>query len=354
MAEVRCTRCILPETYPGITFDENGVCNLCNSYQDPEVKGEEELRQLVISKKVAKYDVLVPLSGGRDSSFVLYHAVKHMGFRPLSVHYDNGFRHNQAVQNARTVCRNVGVNLVECHSKDSLSVRTTTEALRATIPFGPGTACQYVCRPCYNGGLGFVYSTAEKYEIPFILWGDSRVEDLSFQAIKRQVMGYHSPLRYVFSLRCLSFLKFIYLFMIQRGESLPSRNLPIEFHSPKLRNPNIQELSYFNYIKWERNKIKEAITKETGWKKPAEKLSTWRFDCYLHILVNYCYKKAIGFNHDMDGLANMVRAGKMDRAEALDLIEKGFDSGEWNEELEELTKRVLKLPESDINTMKAW
>ncbi|MCG2720946.1 MAG: hypothetical protein L6290_02865 [Thermodesulfovibrionales bacterium] len=57
-------------------------------------------------------------------------------------------------------------------------------------------------------------------------------------------------------------------------------------------------------------------------------MSSWRFDCHLHALVNYCHKKAIGFNHDIDGLANMVRAGKMGRTEAMNLIERGFDSGE--------------------------
>jgi hypothetical protein len=70
--------------------------------------------------------------------------------------------------------------------------------------------------------------------------------------------------------------------------------------------------------------------------------------------VNYCHKKAIGFNHDIDGLANMVRAGKMTREEAMDLIDRGFDSGEWNNELEELATRILRLPASDINTLKSW
>jgi hypothetical protein len=354
MAEKRCTRCILPETYPGITFDKNGVCHICNSYRKPEVKGEDELRKLINSGKGEKYDCLVTLSGGRDSTYVLYYAVKALGLRTLSLHYDNGFRHSQAYKNTKTVCAKLGTDLVEFNSKDNLNVRATVQAIRATIPFGPGTACQFMCRPCYNGGLGALYSTAEKYGIPFILWGDTRVEELSFQSMKHQVMNFHSPLRYAFSYRWFSFLKYVYLFMVQRRERLPSGNLPIEFHSPKLRNPKIKEISLFHYVEWNRGEIKRTITEELGWQKPPDALSTWRFDCYLHKLVNYCFKKAVGFNHDIDGLANMVRAGKMDRAEAMDLIGKGFDSGEWDEGLEELTKNVLKLPQSDIHIIKSW
>lgn len=354
MTERRCIRCVLPETYPGITFDENGVCHLCKSYQKPQIKGEEELRRLITSKKGEKYDCLVTLSGGRDSTYILYYAVKVLGLRVLVINYDIGFRHVQALKNVREACRRLGTELLECRSKDNLNVRIADSAVHAGIPFGPGAACQFMCYHCYNGGLGFLYSTAEKQRIPFVLWGDSSVELLTFIPIRDKVMGFKRPLRYIFSSRYFSFFRFLYLAMVQRNEMLPSGNFPLGIRFPKLKNREIEEVHLFDYIEWDRNEIKRVITEKLGWQKPSEKLSSWRFDCHLHSLVNYCTKKAIGFNHDIDGLANMVRAGKMDRAEAMDLIEKGFDSGEWNEELEELTRRVLKLPESDINTMKAW
>jgi len=68
MSERRCSRCVLPETYPGITFDESGVCHLCNSYQKYQLAGEEALHRHLESKKGEKYDCLITLSGGRDSS----------------------------------------------------------------------------------------------------------------------------------------------------------------------------------------------------------------------------------------------------------------------------------------------
>ena len=84
MTEQCCSHCILPESYPGIIFDENGICHLCNSYQKHHVKGGEELRRLITSKKAEKYDCLVTLSGGRDSSYTRYYAIKVLGLRALA------------------------------------------------------------------------------------------------------------------------------------------------------------------------------------------------------------------------------------------------------------------------------
>jgi hypothetical protein len=354
MAERRCNRCVLPETYPGIIFDKNGVCHLCNSYKKPPVKGEEELRRLVTSRKGEKYDCLVTLSGGRDSTYLLYYAVKNLGLRVLAINYDNGFRHVQAIENVKEACRRLETDLVEFRSKNNLNARITAHALHATVPFGPGAACQFICRACYTGAMAFVYSTAEEYQIPFLLWGDSLIERITFLPVRNKIFKFRRPLRYAYSSRCFSFLQFLYLLIVQRNEKLPSGNFPLDVRIPKLRNRGIEEVHLFDYIEWDRNEIKKIISEELGWRKPPEKLSSWRFDCHLHTLLNYCHKKAIGFNHDIDGLANMVRAGKMERAEALSLIEKGVDSGEWNEELEELARKVLQLPESDITTMKSW
>ena len=68
----RCTRCILPETFLGIEFDENGVCNYCLDYEPMKVYGEEAFEAVLSEYRNngAKYDCLVPISGGRDSSYL--------------------------------------------------------------------------------------------------------------------------------------------------------------------------------------------------------------------------------------------------------------------------------------------
>ena len=70
----RCIKCILPEHLPGITFDEKGVCNFCNDYEQNRekmdfIQKKSELDALVEqARKISDaYDVLIPLSGGKDS-----------------------------------------------------------------------------------------------------------------------------------------------------------------------------------------------------------------------------------------------------------------------------------------------
>ena len=317
------------------------------------MKGAEALREKLASAEGGRYDCLVTLSGGRDSSYVLYYAAKVLGLKTLALNYDNGFRHPQARANMDNACRRSGVELLQFQSRNNLNIRTTASALRASIPFGPGACCQFICRQCYTGGLSFLYSTAEKYRIPFILWGDSLIERVTFIPVRNRLF-FKSPLRYLVSARSGQFVRFLYLLRKLRNEALPSGNSRLDVRYPRLHTPGIEEVHLFDYIEWDRREIKRAISEELGWRKPPGSVSSWRFDCYLHGLVNYCHKKAIGFNHDIDGLANMVRAGKMTRDEAMELIDRGFDSDQWNEELEALVTRTLDLPATDIQTIKSW
>jgi tRNA(Ile)-lysidine synthase TilS/MesJ len=89
----RCTRCVLPENAPGISFDQHGVCNYCHSYKKLTYKGESALVKLLDShrRRDSRYDCMVPVSGGRDSSFTLLKMVKDYGMKVLAIHYENPF-----------------------------------------------------------------------------------------------------------------------------------------------------------------------------------------------------------------------------------------------------------------------
>jgi hypothetical protein len=90
----RCSKCILPETYPNITFDEKGVCNFCRTYKEPKPTGGEDIL-INLFNKVKKmgriYDAVVPLSGGKDSTYVLYLATQVYKLNVLAYTFHNGF-----------------------------------------------------------------------------------------------------------------------------------------------------------------------------------------------------------------------------------------------------------------------
>lgn len=116
-----CTRCIYDERVSSINFDSNGVCNYChqidqliNEYGTGAEKGKKELDNIInkIKKfgRKKKYDCIIGVSGGTDSSYMLYLA-KQWGLRPLAVHYDNTWNTAIATQNIRKVLSALEIDL---------------------------------------------------------------------------------------------------------------------------------------------------------------------------------------------------------------------------------------------------
>lgn len=116
-----CTRCVMDTSVPDIEFDASGICNYCKEHEKkvastPHHQGnaKEKLRHLVDRLKTEKngeYDSIVGLSGGVDSSYVAYQAVK-LGLRPLAVHFDNGWNSELAVKNIEHIVKKLNLDLI--------------------------------------------------------------------------------------------------------------------------------------------------------------------------------------------------------------------------------------------------
>ncbi len=116
-----CSRCIYDERVASITFDSDGVCNYCHQidrlvdeYGTGNARGTAKLQQFIDEIKKAgkgkKYDCIVGVSGGTDSSYMLYLA-KQWGLRPLAVHYDNTWNTATATENIRKVLSALDIDL---------------------------------------------------------------------------------------------------------------------------------------------------------------------------------------------------------------------------------------------------
>jgi N-acetyl sugar amidotransferase len=116
-----CKRCVMDNSASGIYFDAAGVCNYCKSYENLRVtididseakkrKLDTVLQQIKQQGKGKKYDCIVGVSGGVDSSWVLVKAVE-LGLRPLAVHMDNGWNSELAQQNIENLVKKLNVDL---------------------------------------------------------------------------------------------------------------------------------------------------------------------------------------------------------------------------------------------------
>ena len=117
-----CTCCVMDTSDPDITFDENGVCQRCNEFKERILPSwnygnghEEELNKLIedIKRKGKndKYDCILGLSGGLDSTYMLHLAVKEWGLRTFVFHIDAGWNLPVAESNIKKVTDKLGVEL---------------------------------------------------------------------------------------------------------------------------------------------------------------------------------------------------------------------------------------------------
>ena len=110
-----CSKCILKSGTPGITFDENGICNYCSTYTPMKGEGEEKLVAILerFKKSGGRYDCMIGVSGGRDSTYTLWKLVHDYQMKVLAVNYKNPFTSGQARENMRRAIQTLNVDLYD-------------------------------------------------------------------------------------------------------------------------------------------------------------------------------------------------------------------------------------------------
>lgn len=174
-----CTRCIYDSNVPAITFDEDGVCNYCKMVDDlqeqyktgtPEGEGKflEIVKQIKIDGQGKKYDCVVGVSGGTDSSYMVIKAVE-WGLRPLAVHYDNTWNTAIATENIRKVLGKLNVDLYT-HVVDNKEVDDIFRAFFfAHVPELDAATDLALAETLYRA--------ANKYNVKYILEGHSFITE---------------------------------------------------------------------------------------------------------------------------------------------------------------------------------
>lgn len=321
-----CTRCILSDAYPEIEFDNNGVCNHCLKYEKYSVKGDEALRDAILAERSAesRYDCIVPLSGGRESSYVLYYLRKVLNLNPLAVQYDNDFVTEQAKKNINNAASILNVDFISVKSKKGLRRSIAHDSFKLQLRKGIMPAIASLCSHCWVGEESAVYGVSEKENITSIVWGDSQEEITPFdprlgyyQKMKANIHGQllkkiGEKLRIVFSP-----LLFHYIRLRYNGRRF---NQEFCYHkqavSPALR-PGVH---FFDYVEHDENQIVGTVKREIKWDKPSYALLPWRFDCTIAIVGEYFKRLFIGFNKQDIDLSNMIRKGLITREDALRII----------------------------------
>ena len=175
-----CANCIYDERVPNITFNKKGVCNYCEQVKDIKkifgtglVKGKSTLNNILdeIRRKGRnkKYDCIVGVSGGTDSSYLLYLAKKKWKLRPLAVHYDNTWNSSVATMNIKNVLEALDIDLYTHVVNNKEADDIFKSFLLSGVPeFEAST------------DLGYAYllrKIASKFNINYIFEGHSYIEE---------------------------------------------------------------------------------------------------------------------------------------------------------------------------------
>jgi len=313
----RCSKCVLPETYPGISFGEDGVCNSCLNHKDFKPLGEDELLKRTNSYRNSggKYDCIVALSGGRDSTFTAYYATKVLGLRALAYTWDNGYFPEETRKNIEKAVNILGIDHVFWKS-DNVS-RNIKHVLSAWIRKPSPGMIPLVCTGCRAGyGIG-MYNTAKDNNINLIITGEGEPET-SFASAMVSVRSDNPTKAFMmFGLAC-EFAKNPYYLLSPRF----FKDFAVEFRHRYLRPRKIGTwIRLFNFLKWNEEQIMSVISGELGWRKPVDSNSPWRADCTIHLLKQFLYWKTVRFTKNDEILSGMIRRKLIGRQEAMSRLE---------------------------------
>lgn len=329
--KIRCTRCLYDEETPGIKFDDHGICNYCllHDQLDREYptnrEGEIILENLASRIREAgqgkPFDVVVGVSGGCDSSYLVYKA-KGLGLRPLAAHFDNTWDSKIATENIFRVLKKLDVELftyvVDNEEYDDI--------YRAFMLSGVPD----LESPTDIGLATTLYMAAEKYGIKYIFEGHSfRTEGVS-------------PLGWLY-------MDGKYIESIVKGygvyESHKLRTFPNLWLSRFLKYilvNRIKKIRPLYWIDYQKEPTKKFLTENLGWQWYGGHHLENRFTCFYH---SYFLPNRFGIDGRTLGFSALIRSGQMSRTDGFRLMS---EPPHCDPEIVEIVKKRLRFSDEEF------
>jgi len=305
----------MPETTEGIEFDENGICTACTSSEQKMHINWKERREMLESllekaKKDAKkndspYDCIVPISGGKDSTYQLHVLVKVYKLRVLAVTFSHNWYSKIGFYNLVNCLEEFNVDHIQfTPNRKSVGV-AARKSLKAI-----GDACWH----CHSGVGSFPLHIAVKFKIPLLIWGESIAE----------VSGRASHFDPVLKFDRDYFLKVSAKVSVDDFSSDKEERRMFQMFEPPTMEECIEQevhgIHIGDFIFWDEEKQLEFIKEEYGWIEDTVEGAYKGYksvECIMpgvHDFTNYLKR---GYGRATFQASNDVRQGLMGRSEAL-------------------------------------
>jgi N-acetyl sugar amidotransferase len=304
-----CTRCVMDTSDPAIEFDSNGVCNHCRQFDrvlrphwKPHHQGAIELHQKIDAikqqQKNKRYDCVVGLSGGVDSSYVLYLAKEKYGLRPLAFHLDAGWNSDEAVSNIEQLVKRLDVDLYT-HVLDWPSMR---DLQRSFVLSGLAN----LDAPQDHAISSSLFQYAVKHDVPYVLSGTN----IASEGILPKSWGYDAM--------DWTLIRDVHRrFGTQKLKRFPHTTWFRRFVLNRYISP-LKIVSPLNYFDYNKEHAKAFMIDQLGWKDYGGKHHESRFTKFFQ---TYYLPTKFGYDKRRAHLASQIVANHLSRDAALEQLQ---------------------------------
>lgn len=311
-----CVRCCMPSSNEGIEFDEMGICRACYSAEQKMhinwVEREKSLRKLLDYHKSLNrdYDCIVPISGGKDSTFQLHVVTKVYGLRALAVTFSHNWFTETGKYNLQNCLEKFNVDHIVFTPNRNLVNRIARQSL---VKIGDS------CWHCHSGVGAFAMQIAVKFNISLLIWGESAA-DLSGRS------SYFDPV--------IKFDRDYFTKMSAKvgpeeiaGDTISARELsPWRLPSvEEIERVGVEGIHLGDYIFWDDERQMEFVRDVYDWREDRVE-GTYKgyksVECIMAGVHDYTKFLKRGFGRGTDHASVDVRAGLLTREEAFELAKK--------------------------------
>ena len=370
----RCQNCYLPEGKFNVVLNDKGICNYCEYFEQNKqdilnITNREQILARRFQKLRGKYeyDAAVGLSGGKDSTYVVYQMVKKYNLKVLAATYDNGFLTDFARQSIKTTVEKLGID----HYYHKPNWNTHKKFYKAAVQ-----KLGDPCIACAIGGYFLAIKICYERKIPFFVHGRT-----PFQMYRN---FYKNSNDFFLTLMKLNLMEHSFATMskvygvvnenmrqlVRRiaNSTQEAKEIADEFFvdSSKLTDEFVPEfLAYFLFEEYDEEKVKKHLEDTLNWRRPASDNLLGHYDCAIHDAAAHMYKELNDVNVLEPDVAVMARFGVISREKADELIklneptvrntEKSLDSlcalCEFNRE--DLEKNLVALKQAGVSKLES-
>lgn len=306
----RCTNCVMDTSDSAITFDEHGVCDFCNDfYQNIQPSWQDKLKdpdllrrtaeQIKAASKGRKYDCIIGMSGGVDSSYLCYVAKELMGLNPLVYSVDTGWNLNVAVENIERIVKALDLDMytevVDWNEMKDLQLAF----FKSQVP--------YQDTPQDHAIFAGLYNYAVKYGIQYVLTGANSATECI-----------RPPVEWVY-MNDLKMIRDIH----HKFGTRPLKTFPLcgmvkyRVYYPIFKG--MKRVAPLDMVEYNKEKVKLFLQERFGWQPYENKHYE---NVFTRFYEGYYLPHKFGYDKRKCYFSNEILAGTMTREEALAELEQ--------------------------------